>query len=108
MAEGYRGDAAASERRFAPLRLPSGESLRMYRSGDRVRLLDDGELQFLGRADFQVKLRGYRIELEKSNIASGSCRRCVRPPPAWSARAQRSVWSPGWNAPAKTVSAKPI
>ncbi|BAV98037.1 non-ribosomal peptide synthetase [Lysobacter enzymogenes] len=65
LAEGYRGDAAASERRFAPLRLPSGESLRMYRSGDRVRLLDDGELQFLGRADFQVKLRGYRIELEE-------------------------------------------
>ncbi|SDZ30514.1 non-ribosomal peptide synthase domain TIGR01720/amino acid adenylation domain-containing protein, partial [Lysobacter sp. yr284] len=65
LAEGYRGDAAASRARFAPLRLPSGASLRMYRTGDRVRLLDNGELQFLGRADFQVKLRGYRIELEE-------------------------------------------
>ncbi|UZW58433.1 non-ribosomal peptide synthetase [Lysobacter enzymogenes] len=65
LAEGYRGDAAASERRFAPLRLPSDESLRMYRTGDRVRLLGNGELQFLGRADFQIKLRGYRIELEE-------------------------------------------
>jgi acyl carrier protein len=36
---------------------------RVYRSGDRVRRLPDGEIEFLGRFDFQVKVRGYRVEL---------------------------------------------
>ncbi len=41
----------------------SGLQPRLYRTGDRVRLLPEGNYEFLGRIDFQVKLNGYRIEL---------------------------------------------
>ena len=57
---GYLGDAAATAERFI-IHPRSGE--RLYRSGDLGRRLPDGNIEFLGRDDHQVKVNGHRIEL---------------------------------------------
>ena len=59
---GYRNDPELTTRRFVSLPCESGTTQRVYRTGDRARLLDSGEIAFVGRLDRQVKLRGYRIE----------------------------------------------
>ncbi|KOX03182.1 amino acid adenylation domain-containing protein [Micromonospora profundi] len=60
LAVGYWNDPAATEARFGVVPAVGGQ--RLYRTGDRVRWLPDGNLDFLGRLDDQVKLRGFRIE----------------------------------------------
>jgi thioester reductase-like protein len=57
----YLADDALTSARFAPDPYLAGG--RMYRSGDRGILRSTGELEFLGRADYQIKVRGVRIEL---------------------------------------------
>ena len=62
LARGYLGRAALTARTFVAHPL-AGPGRRLYRTGDRVRRLPDGALEFTGRLDHQVKVNGNRIEL---------------------------------------------
>ena len=65
VAEGYLNRPELTETKFIAdfLALPNNPSGRIYRTGDLGRITDDGEIEYLGRIDTQIKLRGYRIEL---------------------------------------------
>ncbi|MFD6889357.1 amino acid adenylation domain-containing protein [Streptomyces sp. NPDC059957] len=66
---GYLDDPAMTAQRFLPDPFGPRPGARLYRTGDLVRLRADGALEFLGRIDHQVKIRGHRMELGEVEAA---------------------------------------
>ena len=62
VARGYLREAALTAEYFVPDPFAGQRGARLYRTGDQARYRSDGRLEFLGRQDHQVKVRGYRIE----------------------------------------------
>ena len=62
VAEGYHNRPDMAAERFLPNPFGREPGLRLYKTGDLGRWLPEGEIEFLGRNDFQVKVRGFRIE----------------------------------------------
>jgi len=71
LALGYLNQPELTRERFIPNPFSGEPSARLYRTGDRVRLRSDRNLEFLGRIDQQVKIRGYRIELGEIEAVLG-------------------------------------
>ena len=71
VALGYFNRERLTAEKFLPEFNIEGE--RMFRTGDEVRQLADGRIEFIGRLDQQIKLRGYRIELGEIETAMAAC-----------------------------------
>ncbi|HEX8151320.1 MAG TPA: amino acid adenylation domain-containing protein, partial [Pyrinomonadaceae bacterium] len=92
LARGYHGRPSLTAERFIPDPFSSAPGARLYRTGDLAKHLPGGGLEFLGRVDQQVKVRGYRVELGEIEAAARGLawvRECVAA--AWGEGAQRRL-----------------
>lgn len=63
LASGYLNDLSKTKEKFIDLNLEGNEKIRIYKTGDRCRVLPSGDIEYIGRTDNQVKVNGVRIEL---------------------------------------------
>jgi amino acid adenylation domain-containing protein len=69
VARGYLNLPELTEERFIPDAFSGIPGARLYKSGDRARLMPDGEVEYVGRGDAQVKIQGFRVELGEIEVA---------------------------------------
>ncbi|GAA4726518.1 non-ribosomal peptide synthetase [Brevibacillus fulvus] len=62
LGKGYVNNPSLTAEKFVPDPFSQGGTGRLYKTGDRARFLADGTIEFLGRTDYQVKIRGHRVE----------------------------------------------
>jgi amino acid adenylation domain-containing protein len=68
LARGYLGRAGLTAEKFIPNPFDECAGARLYRTGDLVRYLSAGDIEYVGRIDHQVKVRGYRIEVAEIEV----------------------------------------
>ena len=73
LARGYYRRPELTSEKFIPNPFDDDPAARLYKTGDLVRYRSDGNLEFLGRIDYQVKIRGIRIELSEIEAAITEC-----------------------------------
>jgi amino acid adenylation domain-containing protein len=73
VARGYWNRPELTAEKFVNISLPGDRTERVFRTGDIVRFRNDGQLEFHGRRDGQIKLRGYRIELGEIEAILATC-----------------------------------
>jgi thioesterase domain-containing protein len=73
VARGYCARPALTAERFVPHPFDTGPGARLYKTGDLARYRFDGDIEYLGRSDHQVKVRGFRIELGEIESVIRSC-----------------------------------
>ena len=94
LALGYLHAPELTAEKFVTLNLGQAQPERLYRTGDIARYRPDGTIEFIGRRDKQIKLRGYRIELsevEEALLASSGVRAAVASVRRWSDGDQRLI-----------------
>lgn len=69
LARGYFNDSITTAKSFVPAPFHNKTTLRMYRTGDLGRMSTDGQMQLIGRNDRQVKINGYRVNLNEIEAA---------------------------------------